>query len=274
MLLPFEIGPAYKPDRLDLARRLVEAQLEESARRGSIPGFVLGSHWRAWIALREGDAREAEADARAAYDVVPEVSWLRHFAASALIDVLVDRDQLAAAQAVLAEAGGAGEIPVDRSTDLLLSTRSHLRAALGDVAGALADQLESRRRHGDFTTPDPDFPGWVRLARLRLATGDTDAARQESEDALAWARTWGTPGHVSVRRWSLPLWSGGRRRARAAARGGRHARALAGPAGARPGSDGARCRAASPRRASGGAGAAASRAGPNCLGDGAPRPSP
>jgi len=146
--------------------------------------------------LHEGDAREAEADARAAYDVVPEVSWLRHFAASALIDVLVDRDQLAAAQAVLAEAGGAGEIPVDRSTDLLLSTRSHLRAALGDVAGALADQLESRRRHGDFTTPDPDFPGWVRLARLRLATGDTDAARQESDDALAWARTWGTPGYL------------------------------------------------------------------------------
>jgi len=60
MLLPFVIGPAYKSDRLDLARRLVEAQLEESARRGSIPGFVLGSHWRAWIALREGDAREGE----------------------------------------------------------------------------------------------------------------------------------------------------------------------------------------------------------------------
>ena len=92
---------------------------------------MLGSHWRAWIALREGDAREAEADARAAYDVVPEVSWLRHFAASALIDVLVDRDQLAAAQAVLAEAGGAGEIELAEFRDEEIT----LRAASGAHGG-------------------------------------------------------------------------------------------------------------------------------------------
>ena len=78
---------------------------------------------------------------------------------------------------------------------MLLASRSMLRAAQGDARGALADQLEARGPR-DGPTPDPDFDGWLRIALLRHATGDTVAAAQEAEQALAWARVWGTPGHI------------------------------------------------------------------------------
>jgi tetratricopeptide (TPR) repeat protein len=194
--VPFVAGQLYKGDRLAQERRLVEWQLAESARRGSAPGFVLGSVDRAWMALREGDAIAAEADARAAYELVTDVVWHRHFAAAALVDVLVDRGGLDEAHAVLDAVmpeGGAGP---HVGGELLLSTRSHLRAASGDARGALADQLAARATYGPFTNPDPNFPGWLRLARMLHATGDAEEARRESDAALAYARVWDTPGYI------------------------------------------------------------------------------
>jgi DNA-binding CsgD family transcriptional regulator len=78
----------------------------------------------------------------------------------------------------------------------VISTRSIVRAAGGDVAGALGDQLEARRRHGEDVPIDPDFDGWLRLARLLHASGDEAEARREAGAALAWARIWGTPAYL------------------------------------------------------------------------------
>jgi DNA-binding CsgD family transcriptional regulator len=80
--------------------------------------------------------------------------------------------------------------------ELLLSTRSHLREASGDAQGALEDQLAARATYGPFVEPDPNFPGWLRLARMRHATGDAETARRDSDAALAYAHTWGTPGYI------------------------------------------------------------------------------
>jgi tetratricopeptide (TPR) repeat protein len=194
--VPFVAGQLYKADRLGKARELVEWQLAESARRGSAPGFVLGSIDRAWIALREGDAVAAEADARAAYELVTEVAWHRHFAAAALVDVLVDRGGLDEAHTVIDAAMSERGATQTVGGELLLSTRSHLREASGDAQGALEDQLAARATYGPFVEPDPNFPGWLRLARMRHATGDAETARRDSDAALAYAHTWGTPGYI------------------------------------------------------------------------------
>ena len=95
--------------------------------------------------------------------------------------------------ASLAAAGG--EDASEPGGELLYSTRSNLRAAQGDLAGALTDQLEARRLNGG-QTPDPDFDGWLRIGRLLHATGDQQAAAREAEAALSWVRIWGTPGHI------------------------------------------------------------------------------
>jgi hypothetical protein len=85
---------------------------------------------------------------------------------------------------------------------LVSSTRSILRAEQGDAAGALAAQLALRPAPGAGPAMDVDFDGWLRIARALQATGDTAAARDEAQRALAWARTFGTradragaPGH-------------------------------------------------------------------------------
>jgi DNA-binding CsgD family transcriptional regulator len=109
--------------------------------------------------------------------------------------VLIERDRLDEARTALAASGTDATAP-DRGGEMLLSVRSMLRAAQGDLRGALADQLESRRRRGDGATADPDFDGWLRVARLLQATGDPEAAAGEAEAALRWARVWGTPGSV------------------------------------------------------------------------------
>jgi DNA-binding CsgD family transcriptional regulator len=193
---PLVIGQLFKTDRLDAARRTVAIALAEARRRGSAPGFAGASAWRAWIALRAGAAAEAEADARAAYDAHSGTTWQHLFSSCCLIDVLVERAELAEAQAILAAVGGEDATASDRGGELLFSTRSNLRAAQGDLRRALADQLEARRLQGDALGPDPDFDGWLRIARLQHASGDEQSAAREAESALSWARVWGTTGYV------------------------------------------------------------------------------
>jgi DNA-binding CsgD family transcriptional regulator len=192
--IDFVIGGLVKTDRLEAALRTVAIAAAEAQRRGSAPGFAAASMWRAWIGLRTGAAADAEADARAAYELVPAAMWQHVRCLSCLVEVLVERGRADEAQALMDASGRADTSPPDPATGMLLSARAMLRAARGDMAGALADQLASRGRRGDG--PDPDFDGWLRVARLLQATGDAPGAAREAEAALAWARAWGTPGAI------------------------------------------------------------------------------
>jgi DNA-binding CsgD family transcriptional regulator len=180
------LGALFKADRLDLALRTVAAAFAEAQRRGSAPGFATASAWRAWIALRQGSAADAEADARGAYDAIRAAgAWSEAWSSACLAEVLIERGELDEAQAILEAA--------DDPAGLLLSTRSILRLAQGRLDEALADQLATRE---EGQMPDPNFDGWIRIARLLHATGDVLAAAREAEAALDWARTWDTPGYI------------------------------------------------------------------------------
>jgi DNA-binding CsgD family transcriptional regulator len=193
--LVFVLGALFKTDRLDTARRTMAVAAAEAQRRGSVVGFATAAVWRAWISLREGKAADAEADARAAYEALPPGVWQHSLCASCLIEVLVERGALEEAQSVLAASGGADAIATGDAWPLY--ARSILRAANGDMNGALADQLASRPPgSGSVAAPDPDFDGWLRIARLRHATGDESAALREADAALDWARVWDTPGYI------------------------------------------------------------------------------
>jgi DNA-binding CsgD family transcriptional regulator len=180
------MGALFKADRLELALRTLTAAFAEAQRRGSVPGFATASAWRAWIALRQGSAASAEADARAAYDAMRAAgAWSEAWSSACLAEVLIERGELDEAQAILETA--------DDPAGLLLSTRSILRMAQGRLDEALADQLATREV-GQM--PDPNFDGWLRIARLLHATGDVPAAAREAEAALDWARTWDIPGYI------------------------------------------------------------------------------
>ena len=160
----------------------------EARRRGSAPGFATASSWRAWIVLREGSAADAEADARAAHDALRAGTSSQAWCSACLAEILIERGALGEAEAIL----DAAPEP-DGGSELLLSTRSMLRSAQGRLHEALADQLAAR---GEGRLPDPNFDGWLRIARLLHATGDAQAAAREAEAALDWARDWDTPGYV------------------------------------------------------------------------------
>ena len=191
--LLFALGQLLKTDRLDLVATTARIALADAQRRGSAPGFAVPTCWVAWVALRRGDAAAAEADARAAHEALAPEAWQRAFTGACLAEVLVEGGRLAEAQAVL---DGARETAADRASDFLLYASSILRLAQGDAHGALADQLGSRERRGNVADPDPDFDGWLRVARLRRTTGDPAGATREAAAALAWARVWDTPASI------------------------------------------------------------------------------
>ena len=103
----------------------MERAFAEARRRGSAPGFATASSWRAWIALREGSAAEAEADARAAYDALPAGTWSQSECSACLVEVLIERGGLEEAQTILDAA------EETYGPELMLSTRSMLRMAQG-----------------------------------------------------------------------------------------------------------------------------------------------
>jgi len=56
---------------------------------------------------------------------------------------------------------------------------------------------------------DPDFGGWLRMARLLHAVGDTDDARDEAHAALEYARRFGTPGYIGQAQTVAGILAGG-----------------------------------------------------------------
>jgi DNA-binding CsgD family transcriptional regulator len=194
--MPLLTGMLFKTDRLDAAAAVTGAALAEATRSGSAGGFAIASTGLAWIALRRGEGAEAEAHARAAVDAVPSGGWQHGFCGAGLAEVLTERAQLEEATRVLDALDVEGRDAGDQTSELLFSTRSILRMAQGDAAGALEDQREARRRRGELPAVDPDFGGWLRMARLLHAVGETDEARHEARAALEYARRFGTPGYI------------------------------------------------------------------------------
>jgi hypothetical protein len=192
--LALAIGQLFKTDRLDAARRTVAIALAEAggvARRPASPRRRPGAHGsRCGRATPPGRGRRSGG---------PRGSVRDDLAAAGLV-VLPDRRAgrargLDEAQAVLAACGGedADVGPRRRAAPL---HQVEPAGGAGRRAGALAAQLEARRLQGGGSVPDPDFDGWLRIARLLHARGDAPAAAREAEAALAWARVWGTPGYL------------------------------------------------------------------------------
>ena len=186
----------YKTDRLDTADRLLDRELRAARERGSLTAYGLVSNFRGAIALRRGDLATAEAESRTALDTVPPDAWERPGRTSGLLDVLTETGQLDEAETILTAGGWDGELPDDRLTNVLLASRSRLRAARGDLRRALADALEARRRVRRPDGGDTNWDGWLRIALLHRLLGEPDTARAEADALLAAARRWDTPAAI------------------------------------------------------------------------------
>ena len=244
--LQFVFDVLYKADRLDLARRTLAIASAEAQRRGSVPGFATASMWRAWIALRAGDAVGAEADARAAYGSVPAPMWQHFRGAACLIEVLIERGELVEAQTVLEALGGAQESGSGRGAEYFLSIRSMLRAA---------QRGPTRRPRRSARSPAAPRRNRARSRLRRMASDRSPAPRHgrrggRRAGGAGRAGLGARVGHAGLHRAGahrLGAERRGRRGPRSVARRGRAPRALSRAPGAGRLAARVRRRAASPR---------------------------
>lgn len=126
-----------------------------------------------------------------------EQGWIVGMAAHAarLIDVRVERGQIAAADALLEDdalAAPPKALPDVYTFNLLLAARGHLRLAQGRPNEALADLLECGRRLTQLGELSPALVTWRRGAALaHLTRGNGAEAQQLADEELALARRTG-----------------------------------------------------------------------------------
>jgi ATP/maltotriose-dependent transcriptional regulator MalT len=143
----------------------------------------------------------AEVDARSVVEAARLGGFLTAFSfwLALLIEVLIERGELQAAEQELGASGLTGELPDTYWSAQLHYSRGCLRLAQGrtregaDELLELARQLERWGLQGNFATPTASQP-----ARALAALREPDAARELAEAELAKARRWGTPGAIGT----------------------------------------------------------------------------
>jgi DNA-binding NarL/FixJ family response regulator len=177
-------------DELDAALAYCDALIETARPRGWLIALVHGCMLRSMALLRAGRPRDAEADARIAFDYklpvtpAPAMLWTLTF----LVDALVELDELEDADAQLARAGMLGDPPPGALPGpLFLQARGRLRLAQRRSAEARDDLLAAGVRWEELGISHPGFATW----RVDLAdAGDAGLA----EEHLALAERLGLPG--------------------------------------------------------------------------------
>ena len=188
-------------DRPERALRVVDQAIADAQRRGAAYLFSGASMVRGSILYLTGDLREAEADARAAVEAVPDPrAMIMPLAFGVLCEVLVERGMLADAAATLRQAGADRTLPPSFGVFPLLSARAMLRLAEGDFRAAASDALASGRALDAVGFRNPALARWRSQAALALVAagdaGDAGEARRLAEEELALARRWGSPRPV------------------------------------------------------------------------------
>ena len=208
---PYAVVAFVMAERNDEAQALLDAAVTEAlaaANRTILPTLL--TH-RARLALRRGDLTAAEADAQALLDLsgASTPPLYRALATSVLVDVLVERGNLDAAERAL------GPLAADlhgRSVGAphLRLARAKLRFAQRRFAEALGDLRTAGEIASASLTPSPSYLAWRSEAALAaLALGERDAARLLSEEELELARAFGAPRTLGVALRAAALVAGG-----------------------------------------------------------------
>lgn len=156
--------------------------------------FAIASWLRGIVAYLTGDLEGAEADQRQAIAAGEEhgLSAGLVYGYARLADILVDRGELAEAEATLGQVITPQPLPPLAHYDWWLFSRAQLRLAQQRYHDSLNDALEVGRRYESLDGVNPAFLSWrstCALAHLALHE-DHDAVRRADEEVEA-ARAWG-----------------------------------------------------------------------------------
>lgn len=179
-------------DRLE---RHITAALRHAMTLGSVPEFIAGSSYRAWVRYRRGELDGAESDARGALAAAADHG--RHLmqpaAGAMLVEVLVERDALDEAERIVSAAAGWSEIDSIWRSAWLLS-RGRLRLAQDRLPEAIADALRCGEQVEAFGYRNPALLPWrATAAQAMLRRGDASEARTLAAEDVRLAERFGAP---------------------------------------------------------------------------------
>jgi DNA-binding CsgD family transcriptional regulator len=188
-------------DEVDVARAATERALAIARDREATPQLALGLFLRGVVAWGYGDVTSAGADIRQALDLarLARIPPMVLLIAGALVEVLIEGDELEEAEAVLESLGIAtGPMPDSPMFSLLLFARAHLQFVQGKADRSLGDSLAlsdiaERSGYG----PGPSLMVAPFRARVLVAAGEEAKARELADDVMTAARRWGAPGTVA-----------------------------------------------------------------------------
>jgi DNA-binding CsgD family transcriptional regulator len=189
-------------DELATAVAQCEELIDVARPRGWLIALAHGCMLRAMALVRAGEIRDAEADARLAFEYklpvapMPATLWCLSF----LVDALVEADDLAGADAALTAAGQQSEPPAGAlPAPLLLQGRARLRLAQHRPGDALADARMAAERAGDIGVRHPVFASWrAEAAEALTILGEDAEARRLACEQLELSEHLGTPGAVGA----------------------------------------------------------------------------
>jgi DNA-binding NarL/FixJ family response regulator len=183
----------------DTARKHCDALIDVARPRGWLIALAHGSFLRAMALVPAGRVRDAEADARFAFDFKlansPPLAVI--WSVWPLVEALTELGELADADDVLlALARRSGEPPPGALvTPMLLERRARLRLAQHRPADAHADLATAAERWARLGVHHPGVAAWrVDDCTALLALGDANAARRLAQEHLDLAERVGLPG--------------------------------------------------------------------------------
>jgi DNA-binding CsgD family transcriptional regulator len=175
-------------EQLEAALARCEAIIDGARPRGWLIALAMGSHLRAMALVPAGRVRDAEADARFAFDykLVGSPNPVVLFPLHDLVNSLTELDEPDAADAALAAAGQLGDPPPGAiAAPLVLQSRARVRLAQRRHGDAHADLLAAAARWQQLGVRHPGLASWrVDAAEALVALGDITAARRLAEQHL------------------------------------------------------------------------------------------
>jgi DNA-binding CsgD family transcriptional regulator len=198
-------------DELDAAERAIDHYFSALRTRVAAPTIAGGTHMRGALAYARGDISHAEIDARTAVEAGRQGGFLRAFPnwVATLVEILIERDDLAAAEAELVAGAMTGPVPERWWFTGLLFSRARLRLAQGRASNALEDLVTAGGIAAKNGMQAPFSPAGSYVALAIKGVGEHAQARQVAEQELEDARGWGLPRRIGFALRTLGVMEGG-----------------------------------------------------------------
>lgn len=188
-------------DEVDAARHATVRALAVAREKGAASGLLRAWFVSGFVAWGSGDLLAAEAELRQGLDLarLTETVPLIIMLVAALIEVLIERDELEAADAELQTTGMVtGPVPDNVLFNSLLLMRGHLRLEQGAPEQAVEDySLFSTwlEEMGFSAAGIPSAVPWA--TRALVGVGEQEQARELADKCLAFTRRWGAPTAIA-----------------------------------------------------------------------------